>query len=136
MTELRPQVAVGAVVLRDDQILLVKRGREPARGKWTLPGGRLEHGEYIEAAVVREVTEETGLTVVPERLLGIFEVVGDPHYVILDHLCSMAEGNESEPVAGDDVDEVAWVDLDKVAELDLTPRFVETLSAWGILKQG
>lgn len=134
MERAQPQVAVGAVVIRDERLLLVKRGQEPAKGKWTLPGGRLEAGEYLEEAIAREVREETGLRVSAERLLGIFEVVGDPHYVILDYIC--APDGDIELTAGDDVEEVRWVPLDEVASLDCTPRFVETLTAWGVLGQG
>lgn len=132
MTTAQPQIAVGAVVVNDDHILLVKRGREPALGRWTLPGGRLQPGEYLDTAVVREVLEETSIPVVVDRLLGIFEVVGDPHYVILDYACT-PEGDAT-PVAGDDADEVRWVPLAEVASLDCTPRFVETLTAWGVLQ--
>ena len=73
-----PIVGVGAVVMRDDNhLLMVRRGKEPAKGLWSLPGGRLEHGEYIAGAVAREVKEETGLEVEVGRLAGIFEVPGD-----------------------------------------------------------
>lgn len=130
----RPQIAVGAVVIHDGALLLVKRAQEPAKGKWTLPGGRLEAGEYLQDAVRREVLEETGIEVTVDRLLGIFEVVGDPHYVILDYLCNASD--EVEPRAADDVDEARWVPLDEVSSLDCTPRFVETLTAWGVLGQG
>ena len=126
-----PHVAVGAIVVRDDSLLMIRRGQEPAKGLWSLPGGRLEHGEYLADAVRREVKEETGLDVTAGELVGIFEVVGDTHYVILDFF-ARAEG-AAEPVASSDVDEVRWVPLAEVASLDCTPRFVETLRAWGVL---
>jgi 8-oxo-dGTP diphosphatase len=130
----RPQIAVGAVVLDEGSLLMVRRGREPARGLWTVPGGRVEHGEYLTDALTREVSEETGLAIEVGDLLGIFEVVGDPHYVILDYIA--APVGRPEPVAGDDVDEVRWVPLDEVPALDCTPRFVEMMTAWGILSPG
>jgi 8-oxo-dGTP diphosphatase len=130
VTDRPPQVAVGAVVIRDNELLMVKRGREPARGLWSIPGGRLERGEYLSDAVRREVKEETGLEVEVADLLGLFEVVGDPHYVILDYLASPIK--ESDPSAGDDVDEVRWVPLNEIANLDCTPRLVETLKGWGV----
>jgi ADP-ribose pyrophosphatase YjhB (NUDIX family) len=129
MTDL-PQVAVGAVVVRDNSLLMVKRAQEPARGLWSIPGGRLQRGEYLTDAVRREVKEETGLDVEVGDLLGLFEVVGDPHYVILDYLASAPDG--SEPSADDDVSEVRWVPLDEIANLECTPRLVETLKGWGL----
>lgn len=109
---------------------MVKRGREPAKGLWSVPGGRVEKGEYLKAAVQREVLEETALQVAVDRLLGIHEVVGDPHYVILDFMAGL--DGSGDPVAGDDVAEARWVPLDEVASLDCTPRFCETLRGWGV----
>ena len=84
----RPEVAVGAVAVHDDRLLLVRRGRGPAAGEWSVPGGRVEHGETLHEAVVREVAEETGLEVVVTGFLGWVERIGeDPepyHFVILD----------------------------------------------------
>jgi len=110
---------------------MVKRGREPGRGLWSLPGGRVERGEYIHDAVRREVKEETGLDVDPRALVGILEVVGDPHFVILDFAASPSGGID--PVAQGDADEARWVPLEAVSALECTPRFVETLTAWGVL---
>jgi ADP-ribose pyrophosphatase YjhB (NUDIX family) len=127
-----PQLAVGAIVVHDGRLLMVRRGREPARGLWTVPGGRVEFGEYITDALRREVEEETGLQVDVGDLLGIFEVIGDTdHFVILDHLASPA--GDTTPRAGDDATEVSWVPLDDVTGLECTPRLVETLTAWGVL---
>jgi 8-oxo-dGTP diphosphatase len=131
MSDKKPRVAVGAIVLHEGALLMVKRGKEPGKGLWTVPGGSLELGEYIKDAVAREVFEETGLHVRSEELLGIFEVVGEHHYVILDHLATLTEPGD--PTAGDDVEEATWMPLDEIASLDCTPRFVETLTAWGIL---
>lgn len=131
MTSSAITVAVGAIVIHDDALLMVRRGREPNRGLWSIPGGRLLHGEYLGDAVKREVKEETGLDVEVGELVGILEVPGDEHFVILDHAATVS-GN-SEPVAGDDADEVEWVPLDEVSKRDCTPRFVETLTAWGVL---
>ena len=125
-----PQLAVGAVVVTDGALLMVQRNQEPAKGLWTLPGGRVEHGEYIEDALRREVSEETGIDIEVDRLLGIFEVVGDPHFVILDFLATAA--SQAEPQAATDVAEARWVPLDEVEEMELTPRLVETLRAWGV----
>lgn len=125
-----PQIAVGAVVVRDEKLLMVQRDRDPGRGLWSVPGGRLEAGEYLNAAVAREVKEETGLDVTVGELLGILEVVGDPHYVILDFIATAS--NDTAPRAGDDVSHVRWVALDEVSALDCTPRLRETLRGWGV----
>ena len=125
-----PQLAVGAVVVTDGALLMVQRNQEPAKGLWTLPGGRVEHGEYIEDALRREVSEETGIDIEVDRLLGIFEVVGDPHFVILDFLATAA--SQMEPRAATDVAQARWVPLDEVEKMELTQRLVETLRAWGV----
>jgi 8-oxo-dGTP diphosphatase len=132
-SEKTPVVAVGAVVVHERALLMVRRGREPHEGRWTIPGGRVEVGEYLNAAVAREVREETGLEVEVGQLLGVFEVVGEPHFVILDHIA--APKDDAEPVAGEDAEEARWIPLDQVPEMDCTPRLVEMLSAWGVLSE-
>lgn len=117
--------------MRDGALLMVRRGKDPGRGLWSLPGGRVEKGEYLGDACVREVREETSLDVSVSGLAGIFEVVGEPHYVILDFLANLA--GEPVCVPGDDVDEVRWVPFGEVTQLQCTPRFVETLQGWGVL---
>lgn len=124
-----PVIAVGGVVVKDGKLLMVRRAKEPGKGLWSIPGGRLEHGEHIADGVAREVKEETGLDVEVRQLLGILEVPGDPHYVILDHVAGYP-GND-EPVPGDDVDDVRWVAFEDIESLDCTPRLLETLRAWG-----
>lgn len=124
-------VAVGAIAVRDGCLLMVRRARDPGRGLWSLPGGRVERGELLEEAVAREVREETGVEVTVGALAGIFEVVGDPHYVVLDFLAEPA--GDAPPRAAQDAAEARWVPLDDVAALDCTPRFVETLRGWGVL---
>ena len=125
-----PQIAVGAVVVRDGDLLMVQRDTEPGKGLWSVPGGRLEAGEYLNTAVAREVKEETGLDVTVGQLLGILEVVGDPHYVILDFLATTTDAGT--PHAGDDVADARWVPLDEVSTLECTPRLRETLRGWGV----
>jgi 8-oxo-dGTP diphosphatase len=123
----RPEVAVGAVAVRDDAMLLVRRGRGPAAGEWSVPGGRVEAGETVHAAVVREVFEETGLEAVVERFLGWVERIGDDyHFVILDFLVTMLEPARP-PVAGDDAVEAAWVALHDLSELRLVDGLYDFL---------
>ncbi|HEX2057760.1 MAG TPA: NUDIX hydrolase [Actinomycetota bacterium] len=126
-----PQVAVGAIVVRDEKLLMIRRAKEPGAGLWSLPGGRVEHGEYLADALRREIAEETGLEVEVRDLVGILEVVGDPHYVILDYFAEVA--GDASPVASGDASDARWVPLDEVASLPCTPRFHETLRGWGVL---
>jgi mutator protein MutT len=125
-------VCVGAVSVDADQILLIRRGRGPAEGFWSLPGGRVESGETLAEAVVRELLEETGLQGVCGSLVGWAERIGaDYHFVILDFWVTIVAG--SEPAAGSDAAEAAWMPLGQVAELALTDGLAEFLHEHGIL---
>jgi 8-oxo-dGTP diphosphatase len=130
----RPRVAVGAIAVRDGALLMVQRAKDPARGLWSLPGGHLESGEYLSAAVKREMVEETGLDVEVGALAGIFEVLGDPHFVILDFMVEVI--GDASPVASGDVERARWVALGDIGSLECTPRFVETLRGWGVVPPG
>ena len=124
---------MGAVAVHDDRLLLVRRGHGPAAGEWSVPGGRVEPGETLHEAVVRETAEETGLEVVVERFLGWVERMGDDHhYVILDFAVTLLEPDAS-PVAGDDAAEVAWVALGELSELRLVEGLDEFLRDAGVL---
>jgi mutator protein MutT len=108
-----PLVGVGAVVVDRGRVLLVRRGSEPMKGRWTLPGGLIELGEPLEAAVVREVSEETGLTVEPLELIELLDRIhrdGERvryHYVIADYLCRVTGGALR---AASDADAARWVE--------------------------
>jgi 8-oxo-dGTP diphosphatase len=108
-----PLVGVGAVVVDEGRVLLVRRGTEPLRGEWSLPGGLLEVGESLIAGVVREVREETGLTVEPVELIELLDRIyreGERvryHYVIADYLCRVVGGALQ---AATDADAVRWVE--------------------------
>ncbi|MFP5326168.1 MAG: NUDIX hydrolase [Acidimicrobiia bacterium] len=129
----RPEVCVGAIALDEDDILLIRRGRGVAAGFWSVPGGRVEHGETLAEAVVRELREETGIEGVCGELVGVEEVLAeDMHFVILDYAVSVLE--RSDPVAGDDASEAAWVPLNDVAELPLAEGLAEFLHDHGILR--
>jgi ADP-ribose pyrophosphatase YjhB (NUDIX family) len=125
----QPVVTVGGVVIKDGKLLMIRRKNDPGRGLWSIPGGRLELGEYLSDAVAREVFEETGVRVETRGLLGIHEVTGDPHYVMLDHVAVPI--NDAEPVAGDDADDVRWVPIEDIDKLECTPLLLEKLRDWG-----
>lgn len=129
----RPEVCVGAVAVFDDRILLVRRGRGPAQGSWAVPGGRVEGGETLAEAVVRELHEETGLAGVCESLVGWVERIAPGyHYVILDFEVTILDS--ADPVAGDDAAEARWVPLGEVAGLELAEGLAEFLHDHGILE--
>ena len=129
----RPEVCVGAVVVVEDRILLVRRGRGPGAGEWSVPGGRVEGGETLAEAVVRELAEETGLEAVCGELVGWVERIGDDHhFVILDFHVTVLDRRE--PVAGADAAEAAWVPLGEVADLQLVDGLAEFLHEHGILE--
>jgi 8-oxo-dGTP diphosphatase len=132
----RPTVAVGAVVLDERRrLLVVRRGNPPARGAWSLPGGRQEPGESLEEAVAREVAEETGLTVEVGGLVGHLEV-RDPdagvHFVVLDFHARVVGDDERGPVAGDDVTDAAWMGRGDLESAGPSPRLLAFLDAHGV----
>ena len=129
----RPTVAVGAVVVHDGDLLVIKRGHPPATGRWSLPGGRVEAGELLVEAVVREVLEETGLEAACGELLGWAERVDDDgHFVILDFEATVLERRD--PTPGDDAIEALWVPLSDVTDLDLVDGVAEFLHEHGVLR--
>ena len=133
MTDARPEVCVGAVAVAGARLLLVRRGTEPGRGLWSVPGGRVEAGESLADAVVRELAEETGVPGTCGPLLGVAERRdGDRHFVILDYLV-VAEAEP--PVPGTDVDEAAWVSLSAVQDLPLVPGLFRFLAEHGVLER-
>jgi len=133
----RPEVAVGAVVQRDGEILLVRRGHGPAAGEWSLPGGRVGMGEELHEAVVRETREETAVDVVVDRFLGWVERMGSEggeyHFVILDFACAPLDPTQR-PEAGDDATEAAWVDLDDLDGLPLVAGLLDFLLDVGVMQ--
>lgn len=122
----RPEVCVGAVVVADGRLLLVRRGQAPGAGLWSVPGGRVEPGEGLAEAVVREVAEETGIEVRCGELLGWVERIGDGHhFVILDFAGEAVEVRA--PVAGDDAEAAAWVPLPDVPGVALVDGLLDFL---------
>ncbi len=119
-----PVCAVGALIYRGSRILLVRRGKAPSLGKWSVPGGRLRLGETLEAAVIRETLEETCLEVRPLRVGKVVEHLlrderGDIeyHYVIVDYVCRIVGGS---PQPASDASEVRFVEISELSRWDMT----------------
>jgi 8-oxo-dGTP diphosphatase len=123
-----PLIGVGAVIVsrnedEEARVLLIRRGKAPLLGEWSLPGGVLECGETLRDATIREAREETGLIVEPEDMLGVYErVIRDEkgktryHYVLIDYLCRAVGGNLQ---AGSDAADVRWFRHEELPELKL-----------------
>ena len=134
-----PRVAVGAVVLDGERVLLARRGRPPGQGKWSIPGGLVHLGERIEEALVREIEEESGLRV---RLLGLCGVIDRVvreqdtvryHYVIIDYVAESVGGRLQ---AGSDAAEVRWVNVDDLGQYDTTDGLADMIHRARALQGG
>jgi 8-oxo-dGTP diphosphatase len=125
-----PQLAVSAAIFRDGKILLVRRARSPAKGFYSLPGGRVEFGETLHAALHREVAEETALKIDIVELAGWREVVpgtgGGGHYLIMSFA---ARWVADEPVLNDELDDFSWLAPDAIVGLQLTDGLREVIQS-------
>jgi 8-oxo-dGTP diphosphatase len=122
----RPIVGVGAVILDGTRVLLIKRANEPLKGEWSLPGGAVDVGETLEAAVAREVLEETGLVVSVGPIVEVLDSVRrdadgrvEYHFVIIDYVCRI-DGAASTAAAGSDAAAIAWADVADLGRYRLT----------------
>src|SRR4030095_16229715 len=124
-----PVCAVGAIVFRGDAVLLIQRGKPPAQGKWSIPGGAVRLGETLEDAVIRELREEVKLEVRPVGVgKGIDRIYTDSeenigyHYVIIDYVCEAGTG---QPQAGSDASDAGFVEIEKLDDMDMTEGTAE-----------
>jgi 8-oxo-dGTP diphosphatase len=132
---LHPQIAVSAVIFRESRVLLVRRARSPAKGFYSLPGGRVEFGETLHAALHREVAEETALQIEIAGLAGWREVVpsaaGGGHYLIMSFAARWIAG---EVVLNEELDDHRWLAPEAIGEMKLTAGLIEIIrSAQGLL---
>ena len=109
-TPAKPTVAVGVVCRRGDKVLLIKRGRAPRLGEWSIPGGKVRGGETLHDAALRELAEETGIIATISRLVEVYEIIDEGfHYVLIDYAADWVSG---EPVAGDDAADARFMPLE------------------------
>ena len=135
---LRPIVGVGAVIWRGDRVLLIRRGKPPRAGQWSLPGGAQELGETLREAITREVREETGLELTDLRLLTTVDLIErEPdgrvrfHYTLVDFTADAPTG---QPVAADDAVGVKWFRIDELASLGLWAETVRIIGEAAALR--
>ena len=134
---MQPQLCVGAVAVENRRLLLIRRGQDPGRGLWSVPGGRVEAGETLAEAIVREVREEAGLDVVCDRFLGWVEHIDNTsHFVILDFVVTVLDPSRGRRNlrAGHDAIEAAWVPLEEVTDYPLVDGLTDFLAEHGIIR--
>jgi len=126
-----PLVGVGAIIIENSRVVLVKRAHPPLQAEWSIPGGVLEVGERVREAAIREAREETGLTVEPGELLGVYDrILRDPgkrvqyHYVLIDFLCRRVAGDLD---AASDAAEVRWFTREELPGLNLAADTLDVI---------
>ncbi len=127
----RPVVGVGAVVLDEGRVLLIKRGHAPLKGQWSLPGGGVEIGETLEQAIAREVLEETGLTIEVGPIVEVLDRISrdgdgrvEHHFVLVDFVCRPDGGVLR---GGSDAEDAVWVALAELARYEVAPVTISVI---------
>jgi ADP-ribose pyrophosphatase YjhB (NUDIX family) len=136
----RPFVGVGVVVLRDDSVLLIRRGKPPKAGEWSLPGGSQDVGETVRETAAREVREETGVEIGTPRLIDVLDAIipdaeGEVrfHYTLVDFVAEWASGD---PAAADDAEHAEWLPLAKLDEIELWEKTREIIEKAAAIRNG
>ncbi|MFP4152547.1 MAG: NUDIX hydrolase [Alkalispirochaeta sp.] len=136
----RPFIGVGVVVLKEDTVLLIRRGKPPREGEWSLPGGSQHVGETVRETAAREVFEETGITIGEPRFLEVIDaIIPDDegrvrfHYTLIDFA---AEWRDGEAVAADDASHAEWIPLEEVDRLELWEKTKEIIRAAAVVIRG
>jgi 8-oxo-dGTP diphosphatase len=126
-----PIPCVGIIVLEDDKVLLIRRGKQPRLGEWSLPGGRQELGETLRQCAVREISEETGISILLRDLVEVFDMIEvaangsiERHYTLLDYWAEVAGGKLE---AGDDASEARWFALQEIGALGMWDKTVAVI---------
>lgn len=129
----RPIFGVGAIILKDEKVLLIKRGQEPLKDFWSLPGGAQETGETTHEALRREILEETGLEIEIIKFATMVDIIDldeagkvRHHYTVADYLCRATGGTLK---AGGDAADAKWVKIGDLDKFDLTPKAKEVIEA-------
>jgi len=133
-----PRVGVGAITIKDDKVLLVKRGIEPSKGLWAIPGGTLKLGESLQDCAAREILEETGITIKVRDCIYVFDFIEHDskrkikfHYVIVDFSADYIAG---EPGGADDAMDAGWFSQRDLRELTVATNTVDALKSIGFIK--
>lgn len=120
-----PLVGVGVAIVDEGEILLVQRGRDPGRGLWAVPGGKVHVGERLRDAARREAFEETGLEVDVGEVIWVGEHIEDEHHIVLIDFSATVVGGTL--LAADDADDARWVPIERATEYDLTPTMYDLM---------
>ena len=130
----RPIAAVGAVILDGDRVMLVKRGQEPLKGEWSLPGGAVEIGETLQAALAREVREETCLEIEIGPVVEVLDSIrrdadgrAEYHYIIIDYRCRIPDGGATAAACGSEAADVRWVPVADLARYRVTDTAIAVI---------
>lgn len=123
-----PAIGVGGLIFNGDTVLLICRGKAPAAGQWSLPGGKLEAGESLHSACAREIREETGISATATQIVAVVERrLENFHYVIIDFIAELTLGAGVQPLFASDAGDARWVAVAELAHYDLVEGLEEII---------